>query len=485
MASHTQASAFALEAGVHPISFRTFVVRMVLAGLANAAIAAFLLFRLPASREPSLHSLFLRALMFVGGAVLAGMAGSRFYWSRSSSPFTTDLRLSFRRFALANAEAWVWIPAVVLLSREDSPLCAVLTALGAALLANGLRGALPRTTDLQNRQLPAFEFEEREMFAATLQTPSREAHGYLIAISLYLSGYLLIEHFALIAGIPLALCAFLIVWKLTLDPAPTTVSVSASTRAALRLASIAAAAVLVTLFVLMIGIGHRIRVEAGRASRARSSGDLAGRNPRKSADSGISGYESIILWPAPEKKQIVALLAANISPLATRTTKPLVIRFDGAYWYFQPPDKRPGPNAHEARGSPLAVDIGANNDFPLTMEAVQGLSAAIRTASYREIQLSIANRDNIRGPIVLHIQLTDTTAPGKPSLSLGGQPVLSSEPGRFSFKAATTEEVLRFPVPERITIRKFDEITVFFLPDAAYFEIGPKIAIQQFVFVPR
>lgn len=460
---------------------------MVFAGLANAAIAAFLLFHLPASREPSLHSLFVRALMFVAGAVLAGMAGARFYWSRSSSPFTTDLRLSFRRFALVNAEAWVWVPAVVLLSREDSPLSAVLSALGAALLANGLRRALPRTIDLQNRQLPAFEFEEHEMFAATLRTPPREAHGYVIAFSLYLSGYLLIEHFALIAGIPLALCAFLIVWKLTFEPAPPTVSASTSTRATLRLASVAVAAVLVTLFVLVIGIGHRIRVEAASAARTRGSGDLTGRNPQKSANvvSGVSGYESIILWPAPEKKQIVAPLPANISPLATRTTKPLVIRFDGAYWYFQPPNKRPGPNAHEARGSPLAVDIGANNDFPLTMEAVQGLTSAIRTAPYREIQVSIANRDNVRGPIVLYVLLTDTAAPGKPSLSLGGQPVLSSEPGRFSFKSATTEEVLSFAVPGHTTIRKFDEITVFFLPDAAHFEIGPKIAIQQFVFVPR
>ena len=483
MASHTQASAFALEAGERPLSINTFVVRMVLAGLANAAIAAFLLFRLPASREPSLHSLFLRALMFVAGAVLAGLAGSRFYWSRSSSPFTTDLRLSFRQFALVNAEAWVWIPAVALLSREDSLLSAVLTALGAALLANGLRGALPRTTDLQNRQFSAFEFEEREMF--DVQTPPREAHGYVIAISLYLSGYLLIEHFALIAGIPLALCAFLIVWELTLEPVPPYVSVSTSPRAVFRLASVAAAAVLVTLFVLLIGIGHRIRVEAASAARARGSGDLAGRNIRKSADSGISGYESIILWPTPGKKQIVAPLPANISPLATRTARPLVIRFDGAYWYFQPPHKRPGPNAHEARGSPLAVDIGANNDFPLTMEAVQGLSAAIRTAPYREIQVSIANRENVRGPIVLYVLLTDTTAPGKPSLLLGGQPVLSSEPGRFSFKSATTDEVLRFPVPERTTIRKFDEIAVFFIPDAAHFEIGPKIAIQQFVLVPR
>jgi hypothetical protein len=485
VASPTQTGAFAIEAGARPKSVRRFTSYLVLAGLTNAAIAAFLLFNLPASREPSLRSLFIRALLFVGGAVLAGMAGSRFYWNRSSAALKAIAPLSFRRFVLVNAEAWVWVPAIVLLSRQDSPVCAVLCALGAALLSNGLRRALSRSIDLQDWRLHTSEFEKHEMFAATLQSPPREPQGYVIAFSIYLAGYLLIKHFDLIAGIPLALCAFLVVWHLTREPAPTTNNATVNPRAADRLASVTIAAFLVTLLVLMFGIAHRNRVEAASVPTARGGGEVNRRNSGKSAGAFVSGFESVILWPAPEKKKIVPPRLVNSSPLATRAAKPLVIHFDGAYWYFQPPDKHPGPNAHQTYGSPLVVDIGTNNFFPLTMEAVQRLNTAIRLAPYREIQVTVENRDNIPGPIALSVVLTDTTTPGKPSLSLGTESVLSSEPGSFTVKPAPTEEVLRFFVPEQSTTRKFDEITVFFLPDVAHFQVGPKIAIQQFVMVPR
>jgi hypothetical protein len=482
MASPTQARAFALVAGERPISIRAFAGRMILAGLANAAIAALLFFRLPASQEPSLHSLFLRALVFVAAAALAGLAAIGYYWRHSTSPFAIDPRLSFRRFALVNAEAWVWVPAFALLSRQDSLFSAALSALSAALLAIGLRRTLPQFNDDRNPRPPAPAFEEHEIFSAILEAPPREAHGYVIAFALYLTGYLLVEHFYFIAGIPLALGSFIVVWKLTLAPA--TVDAGSSVRPALRLASVAAAAVLVTFFVLLIGIGHRNRLQASSAALARASGNPTGRNPQKSVY-GISGYESIVLWTPPEKKQIVAPQPAEISPFATRAARPIVIRFDGAYWYFQPPDKRPGPRAHQAHGTPIAANIGTNNDFPLTMEAVQSLSAPIRIAPYREIALSIENWDNMRGSIVLAVLLTDTALPGELALSLGGQPILSTQPAQFSFKSAPTREVLRFPIPARAAIRKFDQITVLFLPDAAHFAVGPKIAIQQFALIPR
>ena len=468
------------------MSTRRFTSYLVLAGLTNATIAALLFFHLPASREPSIHSLFVRALLAVAGVILAGAAGSRFYWNRSAAALRADSPLSFRSFVLVNLEAWVWIPAIVLLSRQDSPASTLLSAVGAALLSHGLRGALPRSSEPENRQLPDLEYEQHQMFAATLETPRRESQGYVIAFSLYLAGYFLIKHFNLIAGIPLAVCGFLFVWHLTLEPAPITVRAGPGDRSARRLPSVIAAAVLVTLYALLFGIAHRNREEAASSATApRGGGEVNHRNAENAATAFVSGYESVILLPAPEKKKIVAPQPVNISPLATRTAKPLVIHFDGAYWYFQPPEKRPGPNAHQTNGSPLSADIGTNNSFPLTMEAVQKLGTAIRLAPYREIQLTVEIRDNTSGPIVLSVLLTDTSAPGKPSLSLGGQPILSSEPGLFTVKSAPAEEVLRFLIPGHPTVSKFDEITVFFLPDVGHFEVGPKIAIQQFVLLPR
>ncbi len=42
-----------------------------------------------------------------------------------------------------------------------------------------------------------------------------------------------------------------------------------------------------------------------------------------------------------------------------------------------------------------------------------------------------------------------------------------------------------FEIPVRAKIRKFDEITVTFLPDPMNIDVGPKIAVQDFELLPR
>ena len=275
-------------------------------------------------------------------------------------------------------------------------------------------------------------------------------------------------------------------WKLSCDPDPAAQLRNKGTRAAAKLALIALTAILVTMFALMFGVAS-----CNRAARLASgdggsrSGDANEKPAHTVASSGISGYESIILWPVPEKKQIVPPLPAESSFLAPGTTKPLVIRFDAPYWYFQPPANRPGPRAYQAHGAPLAANIQANNFIPLIMEAHQNLGSSIRIDRCREVKVSILNRDNRRGALNLAVLLTDTASPAKSTLYLGQQPVVSSQPGQFKIKSSPATEVLRFPIPASAKIRKFDEITVMFLPDDANFEIGPKIAIQDFELLPR
>ena len=485
MASSTHTGAFALQAGERPTSLRRFLGYVVIAGLGNAAIAAYLLFRLPAAHAPSLHSLLIRAVLYVAGAVLAGAAGARFYWNRFSVPFTTDPPLSFQLFVLVNAAAWVWVPAVVLLSRQDSPVSSALSALGAALLANGLRRMIPHQAVPRDLRASAVESQARELFAATLYTPPRETHGYIIALCIYATGYFLVNHFYLNAGAPFAVAAFIFAWKLTLEPRPT-VSNETRNQAALRLAEVAAAAMLVTLFVMLYGIGHRNRVEAALAGSGK--GDAASANHRQPGEvyvHGISGYQSIILWPIPAKPQIVPPVLADISPFAARSAKPLVIKFDGPYWYFQPPGQGPGPRAHQGRGDPLSVNIEANNFIPLNMEAVQNLATSIKLTRCREVQVTVQNRDNMRGLIAIGVELKDSSAPGKPSLSLGQQTILSSRPDQYAVKLAPVDEVLRFAVPSHAALHKFDQITVQYFPGPEHWQVGAKIAIDQFELVPR
>ena len=99
--------------------------------------------------------------------------------------------------------------------------------------------------------------------------------------------------------------------------------------------------------------------------------------------------------------------------------------------------------------------------------------------------MEIENRDNLRGVIALGVVLTDSSAPWKQPLSLGQQAILSSEPDQFAVKPAPVDEVLRFAVPSQATIRKFDQITVEYLPGPEHWQVGTKVAINQFELVPR
>ena len=119
------------------------------------------------------------------------------------------------------------------------------------------------------------------------------------------------------------------------------------------------------------------------------------------------------------------------------------------------------------------------------MEAHQSLGTAVPLRRCGEIQVSIENRDNQPGVITLAVMLSDSASPQSSPLYLGQQPVMTSEPGHFSIKTAPVEELLRFAIPKQSTIRKFDQISVIFLPDAEHFEVGPKIAIQEFDLLPR
>jgi len=116
---------------------------------------------------------------------------------------------------------------------------------------------------------------------------------------------------------------------------------------------------------------------------------------------------------------------------------------------------------------------------------VQNLAEPIRLDRCRELQVTIENRDNLRGPIALGVVLTDSSAAGKPSISLGQQVVGSSEGGQFAVKIAPVEETLRFVVPSHAALHKFDQITVVYLPGAEHWQTGAKIAIEQFELIPR
>jgi hypothetical protein len=456
---------------------RVFAGFFVGAGLVNATIAALLLCRLPESHVPSLRALILRATAYVLLSAAAGIAGAYFYWRRASRFYHLHAPMAFMEYALVCAAGWVWVPAAVLLSTQDSRATALTGALGGLLLGVGLRKGIPPEEDSGARHLSV---TENEMFAATLQSVPREVRGYVIAGLIYAAGYAQHDGMHLLAGLLCAAAAFLFAWN-WMQPSRDTAD-CVRRDAGQRLALAGPLAILVTAWALLLGVAHRnasvqAAYAAGRESDQRSS-------PREPS-LGAGGFESVILWPFPPKKQIIPPLPAPRNYLGMEKSRPLTIRFDGAYWYFQPPETQPGRTAHQAHGTPLTANIQSVNTLPLMMEAHQRLIGPVRLSRCGEIDVQIQNRDNLPGPLSIALLLGDSQFPSRPGLYLGKKEVETSLPGFFYYKPAPVFETVRFAIPAAASLRKFDQITVLLLPEIAHSTVAPKIAIEQFELFPR
>jgi hypothetical protein len=460
-------------------SANRFIGVMICVGLLNAFIASLIFCRLPASHASNVAILFLRAVIYVAITAAAGVAGTRFYWSNPSGLLASAVPVSFPLFALIGASAWVLLPAAILFSPQDSPASPLIVTAATAILARGLRKAIPAQV--------APDLTDHELFVGVLRRPSRSADGYIIAACIYLALFAIAVHQSLNAGAPLAVCAWLLAWKLTRAPGDLSCTRDQISGAVRRLGWTTAAAICATFVALLFGVEHRNRVAAMASSGAGTTTSPSDCPSKKShhAVVGAAGYESIILSPQPEKTQIVPPLPSHLDLLPPEAKRPLILSFTGSYWYFQAPNSGPGLTAHLARGTPLGLNIQSSNNLPLTMEAHQRLAGSIRLARCREIQITLANSDNHPRALAVAVLLSDSALRGQPTIYLGQQPINTSGLESSASNDSPRDEVLRFEVPERATVREFDTIAVMFLADPLHQLTAPRMAIEQFDIVPR
>ncbi|HEY2472747.1 MAG TPA: hypothetical protein VGI45_33490 [Terracidiphilus sp.] len=459
----------------------------VAAGLINAMIIGVLFCRLPNAHAPGLRSLLMSAASYVLIGALAGVAGSWLYWKSPSSPFRRRSPLPFPLFALVCAAGWVWVTPMLLLAEQVSPATAFAAMIGAFVLAAGLRNASYGVFASVQPQSPRFETIDGELFAESTSRAPFEPYGYIIAISLYAAGAALYTHSNYTASMWLALSAAVFAWKNSIPRKPALSDRERYRRASLRLVLIAIPAVILTGWAMLEGVAQRNRAAAeGAALDAQEHAVKAVAKPNANTSAlGSSGFESLILWPYPPKKELIAPVPSARSLLVPGTKQPLILRFDGTYEYIQPPDQRPGLTAHRAHGTPLHVDIASNNDFPVMMHAHQNLPAPIATAACSEIDVEIENADNRAGMVSLGLLLGNGLPGHEQTAYLGQQPIESTEPGRFYIKASPATETLRFAVPANVNLRQFAEITVVVLPDVEHMFVAPRIAIREFRLLPR
>jgi len=484
----------ALAAGQRQASPARFITFMVAVGLMNALIAGFMVCRLPDDTSPTLASLLIRAACYVAVGAAGGIVGAYVYWQ---NPWTASYRqppIPFPLLALVCASGWVWVPAMLIFGESLSAGAAIVAMIGTYVLVAGLRRAayfIPAPAAASSSPAtPGATRLATRLFEESLYHPPTDLAGYAIALSLYAAGALLAVHSNYSAAGLLAVSTALFAWKRIIPRERSSERRKQYIGAAIRVAIIVIPAILVTAWALLDGVTIRNRAAAAAAgfdsNSHRSAGKYTSRKPKvKTVAYGIGGYESVILWPPPQKKEIVPPVSSPFALFGSDNKRPLVIRFDGPYTYVQPPDKLPGPDAHQARGTPLEVGIHSANDFPVVMQAHQNLFTAVPAAQCRQIDVQIENRDNLAGRISLALLLTSDSLPHGRTIYLGQQPIASTDPEHFSFKTEPVRETLHFAVPEPRPGLKFTGITVMLLPDVEHKFIAPRIAIDQFEILPR
>jgi len=435
-------------------------------GLLIAIAMAWLFCHWPQSNPRWWGALVLMSSGYVSCAALAGGVGAWFLMSLGES----KNRLESGVIVASGAVGWVWTPAIILLLWQDSIWALVVATAAAVSMAACVQGAIPAATSTVSHDPASNRLWRPRITSICL-------HGATVAM---------VARSFVVATVALAICGLALTSHL-MSTGGYSKSEKGLAHAFMRLTWVTALAVIITSIALLPRIGARTASEISLFLGLRESlGETS--TPKKPLQSpgNRPSYQSIILWTVrKEKKNVVPLtLPVSLLPIRENST-PMIIPFDGSYWYFKEPDKSPGREPHLAHGSPLSVDIHSADRRALIMEAHQDISSSIDLACCREIQVDLKNANVLPGTVFIALILKDSSSPGKPSEFLGLQAVPSSELTGSSGKLAVADDVLSFAIRAHSRIRKFDEITVAIFPPAAWLTEGSKIAIRQFVLRPR
>lgn len=375
------------------------------------------------------------------------------------------------RVLLHAAIGWLFLPALVLLERVRPAWALPLIAIAAAVTATSLRQLAPEDNG-GAELMPLSEgvppsLASPESYDARLATV-RPGRAITMAACTWTALVLAIVHDDRAAGCALALGVFLLLWHFFRESG----TVIAMRR---RLRWLAGSAVAVWLVCMLLLLPWMLHGGGGSSIAAMAATRNAG------AKRVPSHFSSVILWPPKERvtKLYFPVTRATILEPA-RLRSPLEIPFDGPYLYFEPPDNKPGPDAHVVHGLPTEPEINlmAADGGILFMRAVQHLPKAIDTSCCAALDVAVENADSRAGQITLGLLLADTSAPNKPAAMLGFQSVASAQPRH------RVEETAQFSTERAHDLRRFNEITVIVLPTWGNWR-GTKIAIRGFTLEPR
>ena len=160
--------------------------------------------------------------------------------------------------------------------------------------------------------------------------------------------------------------------------------------------------------------------------------------------------------------------------------KPMVIPFDGAYWYFKSPDERPKRNAPVVKGDPVKANVRSTDFQSLRMEAHQMLGSPISMDCCSAMRVSIRNGDKRVGAIDVELVLRQK---GR-SQSLGTEVLRSSVVPAIALDRPPVDETLTFAVPALARGKQFDEIAVVIKAARERSRAGARLAVRDVTLVP-
>lgn len=439
-----------------------------LTGLLAALLAA--LWIRPYGSAPSLGKAVAIAAIWMAVTALGGALGlfaaASFVDGRPAWPGA--------RLAAGVAVAWVLIPPMLLLGWRGSAGSAVVAASAAAAVAGVLWGNTRGAAAREERE----SWQEGPLFADLPAPDSGRPLALLIAVCAELAAVLARRDAIFGAAVLMGIAGFGYAWKrlASLERKP-----ADSLGGSVARAGIAAAVALLILIPLLLLRLARTRGGAVATAQAATRTEA----DRDAANGYSDPYRGIVLFTVQDKTKQLPPVPIDRDLLRTGRAKPLVIPFDGSYWYYQAPQHGPGLHPHLVHGDPVKASIFSTNWVPLAMQAHQTLAQPVDLRSCGALRVTLRNGDNRRGRIDLGVLLTDSTLPGKPSMDLGTQPIVSTEDEHFSLKVNPVSDELSFTMPQRRTISKFDEITVLFYPNSERVTLGARVGIRQFELVPR
>src|ERR1035437_8491431 len=321
---------------------------LAIAGLLSAAIAACALCLSPRWYSPTFLSLIYQSARIVATAAAFGGVAVWILWFMVSEKPSSGPTWIARNLSAG----WVFLPCFVLLYQWNSPWMLFLAALATLGTASGLRRLLPVAVEASPQP-------DRETIALPSLDglPAADSPLFLafwIAVFAQASLILAAGGLLLYAALALSIGLFLFAWRWSAFE-PRAAQWWTGTHPPLRQASVAILLTWLTFIPWTVG-SFGFRGHNGSAAQPSPSA-------QRTAESS-SGYFGIILYPPPQKKEIVAPSPHSNWSQSSALSKPVTIPFDGPYLYFKH-GRRPGPRSHIAHGNPTAVNVRSTDLDPL------------------------------------------------------------------------------------------------------------------------